>query len=47
MDVLMGSGVLLAMVLIGVDLLTIGLAWLLVWLTISVARWVRREFHQA
>jgi hypothetical protein len=33
--------------LIGVDLLTIGIGGLLAWLTISVARWVRRGFHQA
>jgi hypothetical protein len=33
--------------LIGVDLLTIGIAWLLAWLTISVVHWVRRGFHQA
>jgi len=33
--------------LIGVDLLTIGIAWLLAWLTISVVRWVRRGFHRA
>jgi hypothetical protein len=33
--------------LICTDLLIIGIAWLLAWLTISVVRWVRRGFHQA
>jgi hypothetical protein len=38
-----GNGLILA-VLVGVDLATIALGWLVVWLGVTIVRWVQRGF---